>query len=121
MLETNVIVAPNSPSERAKARIAPVTSPGQASGSVTVKKTRARLAPRVRPAASSRVSTASIAWRIARTISGKPMIAAASAAPVQRKAKTRPNGSRSRPIGPSRPKRARSAKPTTTGGSTSGR
>ena len=65
---------------------------------------------------------ASIDSRIARTISGKPMIADASAAPVQRNANTIPNHSLSRlPIGPRLPSSTSSAKPTTTGGSTSGR
>ncbi len=50
------------------------------------------------------------------------MIADASAAPVQRNANTMPNHSSSRlPIGPRLPSRTSSAKPTTTGGSTSGR
>jgi hypothetical protein len=95
MFETKVIVAPNSPSARAKARSAPVITPAMASGSVTVKNTRVRLAPSVRAASSSRGSTDSIARRTARTSSGKPMIAAASAAPVQRKANTIPRGSSS--------------------------
>ncbi len=41
---------------------------------------------------------------MARTSSGKPMTAQASAAPVQRKEKTMPNSSaRKEPIGPRRP------------------
>ena len=50
------------------------------------------------------------------------MIADANAAPVQRNAKTMPNHSSSTlPIGPRLPSSTSSAKPTTTGGSTSGR
>src|SRR5947207_12210946 len=58
-LETKLIVAPNSPMLRAKARIAPASRPGAMSGNVTVKNTRTRPAPRVRAAASRRRSTAS--------------------------------------------------------------
>ena len=65
---------------------------------------------------------ASIDRRIARTISGKPMMAEASAAPVHRNANTMPNHSFSQlPIGPRLPNRKSNAKPTTTGGSTRGR
>ena len=45
--------------------------PGRISGSVTVRKTQAGFAPSVLAASSSRLSTASIDSRIARTISGK--------------------------------------------------
>src|SRR5450759_1569633 len=62
---------------RAKDSSAPVNMPGRVSGSVMVKKTRNRVAPSVRAAASSRMSTASIDRRIARTLSGKPMLPAA--------------------------------------------
>jgi hypothetical protein len=67
--------------------------PGRISGRVTVRKTQTGLAPSVPAAASSLRSTASMESRIARTISGKPMIAQASAAPVQRKERTMPNQS----------------------------
>ena len=90
MFETNVIVAPNSPMALAKPRIMPAVMPGIIKGSVTVRKTQARFAPRVPAASSSRVSTASIERQIARTISGKPMTPQASAAPVQRNENTMP-------------------------------
>ncbi len=99
MFDTKVIVAPNSPIALAKARIAPVTIPGRISGSVTVTKIQGRDAPSVAAACSSFGSTASIDSRIARTISGKAMIAAASAAPVQRKAKTIPTFASAAPTG----------------------
>ena len=100
------MVAPNSPIALAKARMAPATIPGKISGSVTTTNVHARLAPSVAAASSSRESTASIASQIARTISGKAMIAAASAAPVQRKAKTIPRSSaRKLPNAPWRPNR----------------
>ncbi len=67
--------------------------PGSVSGSVMVKKTRQRPAPSVRAACSSRISTASSASRMARTISGKAITAEASAAPRQLKAKLKPNQS----------------------------
>src|SRR5690348_6964577 len=122
MLDTNVIVAPNSPSPRANDSNVPVTMPGSASGSVIEKSTQSRDAPSVRAATSSLRSIASIDRRIARTISGKPMTADASAAPVHRNASTTPNHRSSQlPIGPCLPKSTSSAKPTTTGGSTSGK
>ena len=91
MLDTNVIVAPNSPRPRANDNSEPVMIPGSASGSVIDANTHSREPPSVRAAISSRGSIAAIDNRIARTISGKPMIADASAAPVQRNAKTIPN------------------------------
>ena len=63
------------------------------SGRVTVRNTQSGLAPSVPAASSSLRSTASIDSRMARTISGKPMTAQASAAPVQRKEKTMPKAS----------------------------
>ena len=104
MLPTKVMVAPNSPSARANDSTSPATMPGRASGSVTVANTSARCAPSVEAAASSFVSMASIESRIARTISGKPMMAQASAAPVQLNASTMPKVESSHaPMGPRRP------------------
>jgi hypothetical protein len=91
MLDTKVMVAPNSPIERAKAKMAPARRPGAISGKVTVANTQTGLAPSVAPACSSFLSTASIDNLMARTIKGKPMTAQAKAAPVQRKANTMPN------------------------------
>ena len=122
MLDTKVMVAPNSPSERAKANTVPTIMPGKVSGSVMVRNTRQRPAPSVRAACSSRISTPSSARRIARTISGKDITAAARTAPRQLKAKVRPNQSYSHsPIKPRRPMEISSRYPTTTGGNTSGR
>jgi hypothetical protein len=105
MFETKVMVAPNSPMERAKARIMPAISPGAISGRVMVRKTQAGLAPSVLAAASSRWSTPSMESRMARTMSGKPIMAQASAAPVQRNEKTSPKyWSRKAPTGPFLPK-----------------
>ncbi|CAI2441469.1 Uncharacterised protein [Serratia entomophila] len=99
------MVAPNSPSERAKASTTPTITPGNDSGSVMVKNTRHGLAPSVRAACSSRVSTASSANRMARTISGNATTAEASAAPRQLKLKLKPNQSYSHsPITPRRPR-----------------
>jgi len=73
-------------------------------------------------AASIAGSTCSIASRIARTISGNPITAAANAAPVQRNASVMPNASsRNPPTAPRRPNTRNSRKPVTTGGRTSGR
>src|SRR3546814_12593834 len=68
--ERKVIVAPNSPIERAKPSTSPASTPGTLSGNVTLQNTRAGRAPSVRAAPSSRTSTASIDSRIARAISG---------------------------------------------------
>src|SRR5215510_87788 len=122
MLETKVMVAPNSPRLRAKASTTPTRIPGVISGSVIVMKASKRRAPSVRAAASSRRSTASSDSRMARTISGKAITAAARAAPFQVKMMVMPKVSYSQPpIGPRRPNSTSNRKPTTTGGTTSGR
>ena len=90
ILDTKVMVAPNSPSARAKHRTAPAMMPGKASGKVMVRNTRTRPAPSVPAASSSRRSIASSASRIGRTMSGKPMMPQDSAAPVQRNENTMP-------------------------------
>ncbi len=104
MLATKVMVAPNSPSARAKARIAPTSRPGTASGSETSTKRQAGLAPSVPAAASRRGSIVSKESRIARTISGNPITAQASAAPVQRNDSTMPTSASAWPKMPRRPK-----------------
>ena len=61
-----MIVAPNSPSPRARQSASPAASPPRASGSVTRKNVRSGPAPSVRDAAIRFPSTASndaIAWR----------------------------------------------------------
>jgi len=105
IFETNVIVAPNSPSAFAKARIAPTTMPGIASGRLTRKNVQMRFAPRVPAVSSRRRSIDSKDRRIARTMSGKPITAQATAAPVQRKDKTMPMSARKGPKTPLRPNR----------------
>src|SRR5215472_6298435 len=122
MFETKVIVAPNSPSARAKDRIMPARIPGTISGNVIVAKIHNAFAPSVPAASSRRRSTASIDSRIERTISGNPITAQASAAPVQRNAKTMPKVSAKKaPSTPRRPNRINRIYPVTTGGITSGR
>ncbi|MNR16796.1 hypothetical protein D3C85_1334230 [compost metagenome] len=104
MLDTKVMVAPNSPSERANASTVPTIIPGSVRGSVMVKNTRQRPAPKVRAACSSLMSTPSSARRMARTISGNDITAAAITAPRQLKANVRPNQSyKYWPIKPRRP------------------
>src|SRR4051812_33311019 len=104
MFDTNVIVAPNSPSALAKHSTMPAMMPGSASGNVTVANTKKRLAPSVDAADSSLGSTASMESRIARTSNGKPITPQASAAPVQRNENTIPNQSASAaPMTPRRP------------------
>ena len=83
--DTKVIVAPNSPSARAKPSTAPGEHAGQAERQRDRRGTRASAPPRASaPRSSSRRSTASIDSRIARTISGSAITPAAIAAPVQR-------------------------------------
>jgi hypothetical protein len=62
-------------------------------------KTEARDAPSVAAASSILGSTASIARRMARTISGKPMTIAASTAPVHLNASVRPMVASAAPAG----------------------
>ena len=109
MLETKVMVAPNSPSALAKQSTMPAMTPGIASGNVTVRNTQKRSAPSVAAASSSLRSMASIASRIGRTSSGNPITPQESAAPVQRNENTMPKWSaRNAPIGPRRPKEIKS-------------
>jgi hypothetical protein len=109
MFDTNVMVAPNSPSALAKASTVPAAMPGIARGSVTVANTQSGDAPSVAAASSLLRSIASMARRMARTIRGKLITAAASAAPVQRNDRTMPNVcSRNSPRGPRRPNKIRS-------------
>ncbi len=108
-----MIVAPNSPSPRAKASASPAPRPPRASGTTTRKNVFIGLAPSVRDAATSVSSTASkaaIAWR---TYSGPETNTTASttAACV--------NG-RLVCSNPKRPKAARRPMPATAGGSTIG-
>ena len=106
ILETKVMVAPNSPSARAKASMVPAMMPGSASGSVMVAKLQNGLAPSVAAASSSRRSIASIDSRMARTISGNAMTPQEIAAPVQRNENTMPKWSaRKAPTGALRPER----------------
>ena len=90
MFDTKVMVAPNSPKERAKPNTVPVRIPGIVKGRVIVINTRQGEAPSVLAACSSFISTASIASLMALTINGKETIAAASAAPCQLKLKLSP-------------------------------
>ena len=105
MLETKVMVAPNSPSALAKASAAPAARPGMASGRSTCRKVAQRRAPRLAAISSYSRGIASNDSLIARTNSGKAMTAAASTAPVQRKASSMPSTSPSQaPIAPWFPK-----------------
>ena len=79
-------------------------------------------APSVRAAHSKRRSTSANDTRMERTMSGNAMTAVASAAPPAVKASWMPKVASSQlPIGPLRPNARRRKKPTSTGGSTSGR
>ena len=122
MFETNVIVAPNSPIAFANDNTIPARMPGKINGNVMVAKTKLGCTPKVSAACSSFGSTASIASRIARTINGKAMIAAASTAPVHWNAITIPKmDSNALPTVPVRPNKINRTYPVTTGGSTNGK
>lgn len=122
MFDTKVIVAPNSPRLRAKAKIVPVKIPGRMSGRVTVMKTHLGDAPKVRAACSNPIFTSSKDNRMERTINGSAIIPAATAAPFQLNAKEISKVSQSQlPINPCLPSNTSNKYPTTTGGNTSGR
>src|SRR3954451_21546091 len=108
-----MIVAPNSPRPRAKARASPAASPPRASGSTTRKKVRPGPAPSVRAAATTSGSTASKAAIACRTYSGLDTKATASTTAVSVNGMLVPSS-------PARPKSASSPIPATAGGSTSG-
>ena len=107
MLETKVMVAPNSPMALAKHRIEPGDDAGQDQrqrdreehpGAIGAERASRLLEPHV-----DRLD-GQVGWR--RTISGKPMTPQASAAPVQRNEKTIPKcAARKLPIGPRWPNR----------------
>ena len=121
MAPAKVTVAPNSPKARANPSSPAATRPGAARGRVTRANTARGGAPSTAAASSSPRSTPSIASRKGRTTSGRAMMVAASAAPVQWKARETPKASWSaRPIGPLTPKRLSRINPVTTGGRTSG-
>ncbi len=80
-----MIVAPNSPSARAKARRQPATTPRHASGSVTAKNILGAEAPSVAAICSSRGLTSAKALRAERTSSGNDMTAIAASTPFQLK------------------------------------
>ncbi len=82
----------------------PAATPGTLSGSTTWKKVAQGRAPRLAAISSISRGMASIDSRTARTNSGKAITAAASTAPVQRKARLKPNHCSSAwPIAPWRP------------------
>ena len=90
MLETKLIVAPNSPKLRAKESIVPVIMPGIVKGSVIVTNTFKGDAPNVEAACSSLGSTLSKLRRTERTIKGSATTIQAITAPFQLKLNTKP-------------------------------
>ena len=116
-----MIVAPNSPSARAKAKSTPARSPRRASGTVMVQKTRHGEAPRVRAICSRRGLVSSNATRAARTSSGNDMTPSAMATARQVKTTSMPRCACSQPpMGPRRPRIFRRMRPVAIGGMTSG-
>src|SRR5699024_2296233 len=93
ILETKVIVAPNSPKERAKPNTIPANTPGNANGNVMVKNTRFGEAPNVLAVNSKCGSIFSNESRIERTTNGNATTAEANTAPLQLKANDKPNQS----------------------------
>src|ERR1039457_318816 len=121
MFPATRIVAPNSPSERAKARRRPAAIPREAKGSVTVERTRTSLAPSVRATASRRGFTSSKATRAVRTRRGRDITIMATTTAFHVKTTSTPKRLRAaRPPGPRRPRNFRSRRPVATGGRTSG-
>ena len=85
ILDTKVIVAPNSAKHLAKAKVAPVIIAGSNSGKVIVTKHLIFVAPWISAASSNFGSRLSNPRRIDLTRSGKLTIADAMAAPFQEK------------------------------------
>lgn len=121
MLPASIIVAPNSPSARAKARIVPAITLGIEFGNVTRKKSSVSDIPSVRPAFRRFSSICSNAPLEVRYIKGKETTVDAITAPVHEKMTDAPILSSSWPIMLFLPNIMRRKKPTTVGGSTSGR
>ena len=74
ILPAKVIVAPNSPRQRAKPKTNPLVIPGKANGKVILKKVINGDTPRVREVSSIRGSIISTAVRIDRVTRGKETI-----------------------------------------------
>ena len=91
ILDTKVMVAPNSPKERAKPSTIPARIPGKDNGKVIVKNTRHAEAPSVLAACSNFKSILSRESRIARTTKGNATTAEANTAPFQLNPKVNPN------------------------------
>src|SRR5512143_1311861 len=121
MFPATRMVAPNSPSARAKASMSPAAIPREASGNVTVERTRASLAPSVRATASRRGFTSSKATRAVRTRRGRDITIIATTTAFHVKTTSMPKRAcAARPPGPRRPRNFRSRSPVATGGRTSG-
>ena len=122
IFDTKVIVAPNSPNERAKLKVVPTIIPGKAIGVVIVKKTIKLFAPSVLAASSILGSIISIANFMDLTIKGNPIIAQAKAAPDHLNAKLKSKYfCKNWPTLPFLPKTISKIYPVTTGGNISGR
>ena len=96
MLPATTMVAPNSPSARAKASTAPASTDGHASGRLMVRKMRDGRAPSVAATLSYRALTCSKPARAVRTSSGSPITAIASTTAFQVKTTSMPRRSSTR-------------------------
>lgn len=121
MLETNVIVAPNSPNARANPKDIPVKILGIARGRLIYQKRWNALAPIDLAARRSRGGSLSKPRRKARTIKGNAIMPAASAAPRHVNAMPIPIWSKIAPSLVEGASKMSNIYPVTTGGTTSGK
>lgn len=120
MKPATMMVAPNSPMERAKASRMPAMMPRLARGRVIFRNTWNRLPPRERAAASRWAGTSSKAVRRERTRRGKAMTARARTTAFQVKMTSMPKVESHEPMNPVFPKSLRRMRPVATGGMTRG-
>ena len=120
MPPATTMVAPNSPSARAKPSRAAAITLRRASGRVMVANTRTAPAPSVAAIRSKRWSTWSKPARMVITMSGRLITTIASTTAFQVKTTSMPAPSSRRPSGRLRPSSCSSSSPIATGGSTSG-
>ena len=122
ILPATMMVAPNSPSARAKANSMPPAIPRLARGSVIVKNTRHGPAPNVCATCSSRWFTSSKATRAERTSNGNDITPSAIKTPRQVNTMSRLRVScKKPPMTPRRPRNLSRINPVATGGMTRGR
>ena len=115
-----VMVAPNSPRQRARARAVPLARPGTAMGRVTHHRTREGPAPRAAAVSSNPRERVRRAASSVMTRKGRETKTWAMTTAAVEKATEIPMACMWAPSTPLRPKAVRSARPATTGGSERG-